>query len=256
MNTPEKKEVTKRKDAYYFSHDSGARLDPKCIKLRRTLGLEGYGIFWVLIEMLRDSNDYKLPLSSVPDIAYDARISEDKILSVINDFDLFETDNGMFFSPRLCRSMELMNAKSAKNRMNARKRWNNAKAMQSHSEGNAMKGKERKGNESKLKESKEVHPPTLDFSDYETWTKQVIAGEDPIFDQMLVGDRLNPNGSLEKLSRGHLELLARYSKTMRPQSQQTFRYSLIKHIKENATKSQETDKASKLNPVSYGTLKR
>ena len=40
------------KDAYYFSHDSNAKDDPKCMVLIDQLGLEGYGIFWVLIETL------------------------------------------------------------------------------------------------------------------------------------------------------------------------------------------------------------
>lgn len=139
------------KDAYYFSHDSNARNDHKCLKLRRVLGMEGYGIFWVLVEMLRDAADYKLPLSVVPDIAYESRVSEEKILAVINNFELFEVDNGEFFSLRLIRSMEKMQLKSNKNRQNALKRWNNATALQTHSERNALKeskGKETKENES------------------------------------------------------------------------------------------------------------
>lgn len=50
------------KEAYYFSHDTNARNDPKILALRDNWGVEGYGIYWVLIEMLRESNDYKLPI--------------------------------------------------------------------------------------------------------------------------------------------------------------------------------------------------
>lgn len=138
------------KDAYYFSHDSNARNDQKCLKLRRVLGMEGYGIFWVLVEMLRDATDYKLPLDVIPDIAYETRVSEEKILAVINNFDLFEVDGGQFFSLRLIRSMELMQIKSEKYRKNALKRWDNATAMQLHSNGNALK--ESKAKQSKLEE--------------------------------------------------------------------------------------------------------
>lgn len=103
INDPE---LTYGKDAYWFSHDSNARNDNKCMKLRRVLGMEGYGTFWALVEMLREASGYKLPLSSVTDIAYELRLPEEKILAVINNFDLFQVEEGQFFSLRLVRSME------------------------------------------------------------------------------------------------------------------------------------------------------
>lgn len=77
------------KDAYYFSHDANARNDIKIIRLRRSLGLEGYGIYFCLIEMLREQNDYRLPLANIPDIAFDINTSEEKVKAVILSFDLF-----------------------------------------------------------------------------------------------------------------------------------------------------------------------
>ena len=74
-----------------------------------------------------------------------------------------------------------------------------------------------------------------DFHDYELWTSSIIEHTDPLFEQMLMGENLKPNGSLEKLARDHLELLARYP-AMRPQSQQLFRYSALKHLRENLEK--------------------
>lgn len=143
------------KSAYYFSHDSNARNDQKCLKLRRVLGMEGYGIYWVLIEMLREATGYRLPMSSIPDISYETRVSEEKVQAVISQFDLFEIQDETFFSLRLTRSMELMQARGEKYRKNALKRWKNeenATAMQLHCNGNALnekKGNEKKGNESK-----------------------------------------------------------------------------------------------------------
>ncbi|MDQ7860585.1 DUF4373 domain-containing protein [Peribacillus frigoritolerans] len=52
------------KDAYYFTHDSNARHDPKVTAMRGVYGSEGYGWYWMLIEMLRESNDYKLDMHS------------------------------------------------------------------------------------------------------------------------------------------------------------------------------------------------
>ena len=36
----------------YFNHDSSARNDIRIIKLRASLGYEGYGIFWSVLELL------------------------------------------------------------------------------------------------------------------------------------------------------------------------------------------------------------
>lgn len=99
--------MSNKKDSYYFSHDSNARNDLKMVRLRRQLGLEGYGCFWCLIELLRETADYKLPLSSLDDIAFDINISVEKLTAVVKNYDLFviEEDN-FFYSRRLHISME------------------------------------------------------------------------------------------------------------------------------------------------------
>jgi hypothetical protein len=96
----------KEKESYYFSHDSNARNDVKIIKLRRQLGLEGYGLYWCLIEMLRDTPDYKLPIDAIDDIAFSLNISKEKVETVINNYELFVVDDQQFFSERLIRNME------------------------------------------------------------------------------------------------------------------------------------------------------
>ena len=95
-----------KKDSYYFSHDANARNDVKCIRLRRELGLEGYGIYWCLIEMLREEPGHRLPISNIEDIAYGLHTSKEKIEAVIKRYELFEVDEQDFFSPRLLRSMQ------------------------------------------------------------------------------------------------------------------------------------------------------
>ena len=42
------------KDVGYFSHDSNAHRDYKMVKLRTKLGWGGYGLFWAIIENLRN----------------------------------------------------------------------------------------------------------------------------------------------------------------------------------------------------------
>ena len=51
------------KDAYYFSHDSNARNDPKIQALMSKWGYEGYGWWWAVLETLREQPGYRYPLN-------------------------------------------------------------------------------------------------------------------------------------------------------------------------------------------------
>lgn len=93
------------KDSFYFSHDSNARNDLKIIKLRRQLGMEGYGIYWCLVEVLRETCDFRLPLEAIEDIAFQIDASKEKVEAVVKAYNLFKLENNHFFSLRLSRSM-------------------------------------------------------------------------------------------------------------------------------------------------------
>lgn len=151
-----KEQVTPRKEAYYFSHDSNARNDEKILSMRMELGMEGYGIYWAIIEKMREnidyqcSNDYKV-------IAFDLRVDETTVKKVVENYGLFiKSECGKkFYSQSLLNRMEKMNEKSEKARQSANARWKkkdkDATAMRTHNEGNALKeskGKENKGNTS------------------------------------------------------------------------------------------------------------
>lgn len=101
-----------KKDAFFFPHDSNANCDPKCMLLIHQLGLEGYGIFWVLIETLREQADYKCPLALIPVLAERFKTSAEKMKTVISSFDLFTIEEDKFFySPSLMHRLEVMNIK-------------------------------------------------------------------------------------------------------------------------------------------------
>jgi hypothetical protein len=143
-----------KKEAYYFSHDSNAKDDPKILKLRMNLGWEGYGLFWGLIELLRNQPDYRMQKHYMS-IAFALHTDESKIKSLVNDFDLFSQDQDLFWSESLLKRMELKEEKSEKMRNAANKRWNkdsDAEAMHKHSISNAeaMQLKESKVKENKL----------------------------------------------------------------------------------------------------------
>lgn len=142
------------KDAYYFPHDYNARNDVKCLFLRQQLGMEGYGIFWFLIESLADSGG-KLPIKIVPVLAMQMQVPDVKVFSVINSFELFELDEEGFFSKRLNTHLELRKTLSEKGREGANLRWGNSPPTGlPSSKGNA---KERKGKEIKEKKLIEEH---------------------------------------------------------------------------------------------------
>lgn len=157
------------KEAYYFSHDSNARNDEKILAVRMKLGMEGYGIYWSILERMRENADY-MCVKDYNIIAFDLRVAADKIKSLVEDFDLFQfTDDGKkFFSESFINRMSRKDEKSEKAKKAAAKRWNktnekqgvNADAMQTQSERNAngmpYKGKERKRKESKVKEKEKT----------------------------------------------------------------------------------------------------
>lgn len=95
------------KEAYWFKHDSNAKDDPKCIILIEELGLEGYGIFWVLVETLRAQPDFKAPIRIIPAIARRYNTSTEKVKAVVSRYELFEIEGDEFFySPSLISRMK------------------------------------------------------------------------------------------------------------------------------------------------------
>ncbi len=109
------------KDAFYFPHDSNARDDPKCSLLIEQLGLEGFGIFWVLIEILREQPSYRYPLALIPVIARKYNTTSEKIRVVIGNYGLFTIDADEFFSLSLNRRMERIEKLRELNRIKGKK---------------------------------------------------------------------------------------------------------------------------------------
>lgn len=73
---------------------------------------------------------------------------------------------------------------------------------------------------------------------YKEWTQQVLEENDQVFEGMLHNEKTMKLTGLvfDTLAKDHLGLLNRYPK-MRPQTQQSFRESLMKHIRENFNKA-------------------
>lgn len=120
-----------QKPSFYFTHDANARNDIKIIRLRRQLGMEGYGIFWSFIEILRETTGYRLPLSAIDDIAFDINVSKEKAEAVVTNYGLFTIDDQHFFSDRLIRNMEIYQSTrqqlSEAGKRGMQKRWDKGK---------------------------------------------------------------------------------------------------------------------------------
>lgn len=163
----------------YFSHDSNARDDEKILAMRIDLGWEAYGLYWALIEMLRDASDYMLK-ANFKVLAFSLHSTPDLLQQIICNYGLFSfTEDGeSFFSHSLTKRMEEKEIVSKKRRASAGNRWGktaetdanaeqveckcNANAMQMHSETDANAEQmhpQIKVKESKVKESKEYSSP-------------------------------------------------------------------------------------------------
>ena len=145
----------------YFSHDSNARNSDKIIPLRAQMGAEGYGIYFMILERLREEPTY-MSVKDYNMLAFDLRVDSAKIKAVVENFGLFVfTDDGKYFySESFLRRMQTKDDKSEKARKSALSRWNkcerNANAMRTHENSDANKGKK-----SKEKEIKENISPTI-----------------------------------------------------------------------------------------------
>ena len=150
-----------KSNSYYFSHDYNAANDTKVLFLRHQLGMEGYGIYWYLIEQLANAGG-KLPLELIPVLAMQMHCTDVKVNGVLMNFGLFTIDSGEFWSERLQNHLELRLKLSESGKTGANNRWANRVAI---GEANA---KESKVKERKEKKSK-VNSTTL-FVDSEVNT--------------------------------------------------------------------------------------
>lgn len=164
--------MSNNKDAYYFSHDANALTDPKILAMRCDYGLEGYGLYWTIIEMMRNEESYKLNYSKNTFRAIKALTNttidvEKYINDCINDYELFQLENDKLFSNSLLRRMEDYEHKKTISRENGKKggapkgnqnakkiKDNNQKTTQNNQQVDLKKTETTQNNQSKVKESK------------------------------------------------------------------------------------------------------
>lgn len=106
----------------YFSHDYTASDDVKMLFLRQSLGMEGVGIFWYIIERMAQAGG-RLPLKIIPVLSMQMQVTETKVQGVVNNFDLFELEQDDFFSRRLLQTIDLRKLLQDSGVKGAQKRW-------------------------------------------------------------------------------------------------------------------------------------
>ena len=143
------------KEAFYFPHFCNARHDRKIRRLRKELGVEGYGIYFMLLEILREQQDLMYPMEDMDLLAEEFGVSEAKVRVVICNYQLFEVDEAeKFFSPKMLVYLEpyfrMKEQRKIAGQKSAEKRMLNDRSTTVQQ----SKGKEKKVNEIKEEESK------------------------------------------------------------------------------------------------------
>lgn len=133
------------KETYYFSHDYNARNDRKIAALVKKHKGSGYGVFWVVCEMIHEEGG-KIEFDEITfgAVAKDLNEEVDLVRLVINDcvseFKLFIIEEGFILSGRASENLEkrqeLSKSRANSGRLGAIARQNGTKE---------RKGKEIKG---------------------------------------------------------------------------------------------------------------
>jgi uncharacterized phage protein (TIGR02220 family) len=99
------------KDSYWFKHDSNASRDIKLLKIKALYDFWGIGLFWSVVELLREQNDYSFQSDeSGLDMVCSLVSCSDNIrfhnwFKDCLKFGLFVEDKGVFYSESLCERM-------------------------------------------------------------------------------------------------------------------------------------------------------
>ena len=120
------KTMSKKIKSYYFKHDILAHEDDKLVELRMTEGAAGYGVYFLLLELLSAATGGILE-RNYKRIAYVLREDEALIKAVVENYDLFELTDDTFWSPRLKahidKLLEYSERQAEAGKAGAQKRW-------------------------------------------------------------------------------------------------------------------------------------
>ena len=99
----------------YIPHPSNARLAGGLLRLRIDDGAAGYGVYWMILELMRDAPDYKVT-SSPKALAFAINEPDvDLVSRIVSDLALFDQDSeGRLYSPWLNEQLSAYDDKKRK----------------------------------------------------------------------------------------------------------------------------------------------
>lgn len=107
------------KDSYWFKHDSSAGRGLKLRKIQHIYGHEGKGLYWDIIEILREQDNYEYECNeSAFDllcslVSYSDRVRFNNWFNDCVKYKLFKKTETHFFSEILCKNMEIWETKKS-----------------------------------------------------------------------------------------------------------------------------------------------
>nr|AGF93126.1 replication initiation protein [uncultured organism] len=155
---------------HYFPHDSNARSDDKILSLRSELGNKAYAIYFMVLELMREEENYCLKANGNLPGRLSMELSESKdfmeeFIEKTQEIGLFEIKDNRFYSEEFLRRMAHKDKKSKQARKAAMKRWHgdsngNGKNEESDSNADAMREQENRNANKKEKEKKKDNNTT------------------------------------------------------------------------------------------------
>jgi hypothetical protein len=117
---------------FYFTHDINAMLDPKILEMRCDYGMEGYGVYWAILEMLGNEESYTLPLNkstfkSLKTLC-NTTFEIEKFIYDCIEYGLFVNDDKFFWSNSFLQRMARKNEIRKKRKKAIESRWDNDKS--------------------------------------------------------------------------------------------------------------------------------
>lgn len=200
------------KESFYTSHDFNARNDEKILVLRAKYGMEGYGLYWALIEMMGEAKGNKLSFDKINGVAmalsYDCNNLVEFVKSLSKKpINLFKLEKDFFWSESLLLRIEMRKTKkkilSDAGKAGALKRWKNknldipptAPPLQSECESITKKGKEKKGKEKKGKKKEKKSFILPENINKKSWSE---------FVEFRIKEKKSPMGDLAKTKNANI----------------------------------------------------
>ncbi len=114
---------------HYFSHDADARHDPKIVCMMNVFGMEGYGIYWCVVEILREEDKFRYKIDNkywAEGLAGECKVTKEKMVKFIDfcvEIDLLQRNEKYFWSESLNRRMGRMVMITESNKRAVNIRW-------------------------------------------------------------------------------------------------------------------------------------